>query len=90
MSINIHIFASIREKVGKRILTINLEKSCTILYLLRSLAVDFPVFKEVERSLVQKNGPPYAVLIDGVQVSSAEAIVQEGSEIAILPPIGGG
>ena len=94
MKIEIKFFTSLREITGKKVETLQLEKSITIDLLLILLSNKFG--KEFKEYVFNKNGEVQdflSFLINGKNINKLEGFatkLKEGDILAILPPVGGG
>ena len=88
----VRLFASLRDRIGKKELHIQEQEASTVKELLEHLSTQYPNIKE----LLYKDGELtsfYHVLINGKniqQLDGLDTILKEVDTIAILPPVGGG
>ena len=80
-SVNVRLFASLREMVGERDLRLTLPEGATIAQLRERLGEEYPVVRAFLPTLV------YAV--DEEYVPS-EHVLHEGDFVALIPPVSGG
>jgi molybdopterin synthase catalytic subunit len=81
MKVSLLLFAALREAVGQRTLSLELEEGSTIDDLKRRLAVDYPPVAPMLKTVV--------CAIDDEYVKP-EASLREGVEVALIPPVSGG
>jgi molybdopterin converting factor subunit 1 len=81
MTIEVFIFAGLREIVGAPQISIRSQKICTVADVWAQVCSEFPSVKEFENSLIFSVNQEFANL---------ETKVQAGDEIAIFPPVSGG
>jgi molybdopterin converting factor subunit 1 len=81
LAIEVRLFASIREAVGRPTVVLELPPAPTAGDLLDALVRDFPAAARHRRSLA------VAVNLEVVPLSHA---LRAGDEVALLPPVGGG
>jgi molybdopterin converting factor subunit 1 len=81
MKIALHLFASVREAVGRRELCMDLDDGATIEDLKRRLAVDFPPLAPMLKTIVFAIDDEYVPF---------EQRLHDGAEVALIPPVSGG
>jgi molybdopterin converting factor subunit 1 len=81
MRVTVRLFARLRELTGAGELVRDVPAPATVQTIWRSLAADFPAIAEYERSM------SVAVNADYARMS---AVVNDGDEVAFLPPVSGG
>jgi molybdopterin converting factor small subunit len=89
--VKILLFASIKEKIGKSSLDIKIEQEMNLtefFNILKNLNSEFYSIA----NMIEKNAIiPYMLVLNGSQINlKDENIIFPGSELAILPPVGGG
>ena len=81
MKINVKLFAALREELDKREFTQELPQGATLGTLVERVGSQYPVVRLHLPSLHFAVNHKYTTL---------EAVLQEGDEVAFLPPVGGG
>lgn len=81
MMVTVRLFASYREAVGARELTIELPEASTIRQLVERLSEEHPRLREVVGS---------ATFAVNREYRTADARLEAGDEVVILPPVAGG
>ena len=81
MRVTVKLFARLRDIAGAEELTRDMPAGATIGNVWRELAAEFPALTEYERSIST------AVNLDYARMNTE---VQDGDEIAFLPPVSGG
>ena len=81
MRVTIRLFARLRDLAGSGELTREIPGPATVLTVWRSLTTEIPSLGEYERTL--------SVAINA-EYSRMAAAVQDGDEVAFLPPVSGG
>ncbi len=81
MRVRLLAFATARQALGSGELELDIEPGTTLAGLARQLQTEYPELEPI--------WPRLAVAVDG-ELSDARAVLQEGSEIALLPPVSGG
>lgn len=81
LTFDVLLFASIREAVGRPVVTATLPPGATVRDLLDALGAAEPAIARQRRAL--------AVAVNHAVVGSAHRLAA-GDEIALLPPVGGG
>ncbi len=81
MKIVIKFFATHREVIGKNELELELEKGTDIKGLLKLLIETYPGLAKLEQSTIISLNHNYA---------PDERLIQDGDEVALFPPVGGG
>jgi molybdopterin converting factor subunit 1 len=79
--VTVKLFARLRDIAGAEELTRDMPAGATIGHVWRELAAEFPALTEYERSIST------AVNLDYARMNTE---VQDGDEIAFLPPVSGG
>ena len=77
----VRLFARLRDIAGSAELARDVPSGATVKTVWRELAVEFPGLAEYERSISTALNEDYARM---------DAEVQEGDEVAFLPPVSGG
>lgn len=81
MQIKVLFFAALHERVGERLITVDLEERTTVGDLYRDLSQRFPSLAGYGSSLM------FAVNADYVTPDQA---LHDGDELALIPPVSGG
>ena len=81
MRVTIRLFARLRDLAGSGELTRDIPSPATVQTVWRSLTAEIPSLEEYERTL--------SVAINA-EYSRMAAAVQDGDEVAFLPPVSGG
>jgi molybdopterin converting factor subunit 1 len=81
MRVTVRFFARLRDLAGAGELVRDVPASATVQMIWRSLVAEFPAIAEYERSMSVAVNADY---------SKMSALVNEGDEIAFLPPVSGG
>ena len=81
MKINVKLFAALREELDKREFIHELPQGATLGSLVEQLGAQYPVVRTHLPSLHFAVNHKYTTL---------ETVLQEGDEVAFLPPVGGG
>jgi molybdopterin converting factor subunit 1 len=81
MRVTVRLFARLRELAGAGELVRDVLPPATVQTIWRSLVADFPAIGEYERSMSVAVNADY---------SKMSAVVNEGDEVAFLPPVSGG
>jgi molybdopterin converting factor subunit 1 len=81
MRVTIRLFARLRDLAGSGELTREIPGPATVLTVWRSLTTEIPSLGEYERTL--------SVAVNA-EYSRMAAAVQDGDEVAFLPPVSGG
>ena len=81
MRVTVRLFARLRELAGAGEIVRDVEGPATVQTIWRSLVADFPAIAEYERSMSVAVNADY---------SKMSAPVQDGDEVAFLPPVSGG
>ena len=74
-------FATIRDKMGRKSVEMNIAEDMTVGGLKTRLSEEYPVLKDSLRSVLVAINHEYAL---------DEAILPQGAEIALFPPVSGG
>jgi molybdopterin synthase sulfur carrier subunit len=94
MEIQTKYFAALREIVGKKIETMQLDEGARVQEVIKLLIAAYG--KPLEAQLFDERGrlsASYQILINGINIGTLEGLatpLKEGDTIAILPPVGGG
>ncbi|MEM7413367.1 MAG: molybdenum cofactor biosynthesis protein MoaE [Myxococcota bacterium] len=81
MQIRLKLFGALREAVGEKELSVELPEAATAATLRARMAESHPLFEEFgERLAVSVN----------LEVAPSETVLQDGDEVAFLPPVAGG
>jgi len=81
MKVCLRLFAGLREAVGSRSLSLELNEGSTVAALMERLAIDYPAIEAMLPSVV--------CAIDDEYVATDERL-REGAEVALIPPVSGG
>lgn len=81
MSVKILFFATIRDRAGTKSLEIEISEGTTVQGLKDQIARDYPNLKQSMQAVLISINREYAF---------DEAVVADGSEIAMFPPVSGG
>ena len=81
MRVTVRLFARLRDLAGAGELVRDVEPPATVQTIWRSLVAEFPALGDYERSLSVAVNTDY---------SRMSASVNEGDEVAFLPPVSGG
>ena len=81
MRVTVRLFARLRELAGSGEVVRDVQAPATVQTIWRSLVADFPAIAEYERSISVAVNADY---------SKMSAVVNEGDEVAVLPPVSGG
>jgi len=79
--IRILFFALLRDRVGTRVLELDVPEEMTVRALKDKLASDHPNLKELMKNVLVSVNQEYAL---------DETILPQGAEIALFPPVSGG
>lgn len=80
-NVGVKLFASLREAVGAKEVTVSLPAGSTVAQLLEALAAAHPA--------VARQRDALSLAVDHV-IRGPEFVIAPGSEVALLPPVGGG
>ncbi len=81
MRVRVELFAGLREVIGRREIEVDLPEGASVGDLREGLARDFPKLTPFLPSLVCAVNQEYR---------SREYLLQDGDEVALIPPISGG
>ena len=81
MEIEIRLYATLRDKIGERRITVDLEEPFDVKNLTETVKAKYPVMSESVDSAVVSVNRAFATM---------ETPVNEGDEIAMFPPVSGG
>ena len=81
MSVKILFFANLRDRAGTKSLEIEIPEGTTVQGLKNQLARDYPNLKQSMQAVLISINREYAF---------DEAVVVDGSEVAMFPPVSGG
>jgi molybdopterin converting factor subunit 1 len=81
MNVAVKLFGAVREAVGARELSVRVPEGCPVADLRAQLAQEHPIFDEF--------GDRLAVSVN-FEITSLDAVLREGDEVAFLPPVSGG
>lgn len=90
MKVGVRLFAELREKAGVNYLELDVKEGCSVKEVIDRLSSLLPeVFKDVlcEEGRGLRHG--YRVFINARQASLSDEVLPD-SEVAVLPPVGGG
>ena len=79
--INVLFFATLRDRAGIKSVELEVPVDMTVLTLKNKLASDYPNLKESMKTILVSVNKEYAL---------DEAIIPQGAEIALFPPVSGG
>ncbi|MFQ6012569.1 MAG: molybdopterin converting factor subunit 1 [Thermoplasmata archaeon] len=80
MKLEVRLFASLREEVGRETVEVELGNPATVAGLLQAFSAAYPKARSVEQALVAVNQ----------EIADRETPLGEQDEIALLPPVSGG
>jgi len=80
MKVRVLFFASIRERAGRREVTVSLPDGTVLDQLVRMIGNEIAPMTEGERMMLSING----------KYASGEEVLRDGDEVALLPPVSGG
>ncbi len=81
--VKVKFFAVLKGLVGKEEVAVEIEGGTTLGQLIEKLKIDLPPLKDI----MQKGGILISV---NQEVVEKDAVIQDGDEIAFLPPFAGG
>ena len=81
MDVAVKLFGAIREAAGAKELSVRVPEGCSVADLRDQLAREHPIFDEFGNRL--------AVSVN-LEITSLDAVLREGDEVAFLPPVSGG
>lgn len=81
MKLNVRLFATLKERAGSNMLSVELPDSASVETLLAILAVQVPALAPSLKPVLVAVNNEYAF---------AEHIINPGDEIALFPPVSGG
>jgi molybdopterin converting factor subunit 1 len=81
MTINVLFFAHYQDVAGGKTLAVELDSGATVAQLAHTLRLTNPKFSEILS---------YARIAVNAEIVSADMVLSEGDEVAILPPMSGG
>lgn len=81
--VTVKFFASFREKVGKSEIKLSTSREATLENVIEALEKKIPGLKKL---IAEGN----AVVTLNEEIAAKDALVKEGDEIAIFPPVSGG
>ena len=81
MKVKIKFFALIREKIGIKEIDMEIKEGATLGMLFDKLKKNYPVLKDSSNYLLFSVNKEYA---------SLNSVLNEGDEIALIPPVSGG
>lgn len=81
MTIQVRLFAALREEAGTSALALELPDDATVEDAVNALAARYPPFKRRIASLAYAVNQSYA---------KPHTILKEGDELALIPPVSGG
>jgi molybdopterin synthase catalytic subunit len=81
MNVAVKLFGAVREAVGAKDLSVRVPEGCSVADLRAQLAREYPVFEEF--------GDRLAVSVN-LEITSLDAVLRDGDEVAFLPPVSGG
>ncbi|MHA2105853.1 MAG: MoaD/ThiS family protein [Candidatus Hodarchaeales archaeon] len=89
--VKILLFASIREKFGKNKLNVDIEKNMDLIEFFEILRNLHPELDSLIQKIINFESNPFIIVLNGTKVQKLnDIVITPGSELAILPPIGGG
>ncbi|MFQ5908615.1 MAG: molybdopterin converting factor subunit 1 [Thermoplasmata archaeon] len=80
MQVQVRLFASLREEVGRETVALEVENPADVQSLLRAFSEAYPRARSVEQAIVAVNQ----------EVADGQTPVQAEDEVALLPPVSGG
>lgn len=80
MTVTVRLFASLRETLGASVLQRTLGDDATIGDLVKDLEAEFPRLADAGRYALARNE----------EYAAASARLQDGDEVALIPPVSGG
>jgi len=89
MKVKVRLFAELRERAGVSCLELDVKNGCKVRDVINELTNLVP---EAFKGLFEPDGrlkPGYRVFVNARQASLSDE-VHPGSEVAVLPPVGGG
>ena len=81
MKVNVRLFAGLHDLLGKRDVVLELAEGATVLQLREQLAKEYPIVTPYLTTLVCAVDEEYV---------PAEHRLQEGDQVALIPPVSGG
>jgi molybdopterin converting factor subunit 1 len=81
MHVTIRLFAAHREAAGRSTYIANLPDGCTVADVFRHVCAEFPDISRTARSVAFARNR---------ELASGDVLVDDGDEIAFLPPVAGG
>jgi sulfur-carrier protein len=81
MQITVRLFAAARELVGQDLLERNLPEGTTVAALKSQLGNEFPALASLLR---------HSMIAVGHEYATDAAVLSDGAEIAVIPPVSGG
>jgi molybdopterin converting factor subunit 1 len=81
MNVRVKLFAVAKELAGREELTLNVPAGATVAELRRITAIEYPALKSVL---------PHSLWAVDAAYASDDAILNERSDIALIPPVSGG
>ena len=81
MKVNVRLFAGLHDLLGKRDVVLELAEGATVLQLREQLADEYPIVRPYLTTLVCAVGEEYV---------PEEHRLQEGDDVALIPPVSGG
>lgn len=91
MNITLQFFASLREELGIKKILVDLPREMIIKDLLEYVSENIPELKSLKSKISGSTPTKYIFLLNGNTIDLSDTkIITTGSEISILPPVGGG
>jgi molybdopterin converting factor small subunit len=89
--VKILLFASIREKFGKNKINVDIENNMDLIEFFEILRNLHPEFDSLIQRIINFESNHFLIILNGTQVNNLnDIVITLGSELAILPPVGGG
>jgi molybdopterin converting factor subunit 1 len=81
MALNIKLFATLKDRVGQRSVSIPLDDATQVETLLARIAAAYPMLADAL---------PSCVVAVNRQFANPDTVVKAGDEVALFPPVSGG
>jgi molybdopterin converting factor small subunit len=89
--VKILLFASIREKFGKNKINVDIENNMDLIEFFEILRNLHPELDSLIQRILNFESNHFLIILNGTQVNNLnDIVITLGSELAILPPVGGG